>query len=182
MTTHTVPRVGAVAPVAVVAAGVTLWFARADWTTWPALSLFALVGVALAAIDLDRHLLPRRIVYPTLAITALLVTGQIAAAGHWDRLLSAAGGAVATAGFFYVIALTTQGLGLGDVRLGLLTGLIAGWSGPRQILLALLLTTVLGVLLGLIAARRAPGARQRVPYGPAMIAGTLLAVWVQPPI
>ena len=42
--------------------------------------------------------------------------------------------------------------------------------------------TVLGVLLGLIAARRAPGARQRVPYGPAMIAGTLLAEWVQSPI
>jgi leader peptidase (prepilin peptidase)/N-methyltransferase len=75
------------------------------------------------------------------------------------------------------------GLGLGDVKLLALLGLVLGWAGWGVLLAGIFLGLVVGsvVSLVLIAARRATW-RTAVPFGPPLLAGAVLALALQGPI
>jgi prepilin signal peptidase PulO-like enzyme (type II secretory pathway) len=67
---------------------------------------------------------------------------------------------------------------MGDVKLGVVVGLVSGWPG---VLVALFAAFALGAIVGvlLLAARRI-GRRQPVPFAPALLAGTLVALLAGP--
>lgn len=165
----------AVALTATTAVALTVWCARHAPSTWPALALFAGAGVVLSGIDIQTRLLPRKIVYPVLGVTFILIALSALISSRWVGIVTGLVGAALTAGFFYLVALATGGIGLGDIRLGLLTGLVAGWIGPAVIAQALVATAVLGACGGLVVWIRKR--QMSIPYGPAMIAGTLVTIW-----
>ena len=94
---------------------------------------------ALAGTDADRMVLPKRLVYLTLAGTLGGLTVAAGAAGAWGRLGWAVAAAVVAEGLFAVWALAVPGaLGFGDVRLVGLAGLGLGWSAPTLVPVGLL--------------------------------------------
>jgi leader peptidase (prepilin peptidase)/N-methyltransferase len=68
-------------------------------------------------------------------------------------------------------------LGLGDVKLAAVVGLVTGWLGWGIAVVAAFLGFLLGGLAGvaLVLAGRA-GRRTAIPFGPFMLAGALVAV------
>lgn len=141
----------------------------------------AAAGVLLAVVDLAVHRLPDVVTLPAAAVCAAAFVADGAVTGHWAAvvravLAAAASGAIAGLAWFVVPA----GLGLGDVKLLALLGLVLGWAGWGVLLAGVFLRLVVGsvVSLALIAARRA-GWRTAVPFGPPLLTGAVLALAVQ---
>jgi leader peptidase (prepilin peptidase) / N-methyltransferase len=136
-------------------------------------------GVALAMIDIDVKRLPDRIVLPSYAVVAALLTVAAAGDHDWWPLARAAIGAASLFAFYFVIAFAyPAGMGLGDVKLAGVLGALMGylsWSAPIVATFgAFLLGAVVG--LALIVARRG-GRKTAIPFGPFMIAAALIAVF-----
>lgn len=140
--------------------------------------VFLAALVALSGIDLDHHLLPSRIIYPTAAASAVLL-GMASALDHRPRAAvdAVAGGALAFALLFVIHLVQPRGMGFGDVRLSGLIGLNVGWLGLARVGVALLAGFVLGSVggLGLMVVGKA-GRKTRIPFGPFLAAGAVVAV------
>ena len=136
---------------------------------------FAAVLVALAAIDLDLHIIPNKIIYPTAVwgvVSALLIR-----LGDLPELIAWGVGA----GLFFLLAAIVYpaGMGMGDVRLAAVMGLYLGSAVIPALLIAFLSGTVVGVA---IMARHgvAEGRKMGVPFGPFLALGGLVALFVGP--
>ena len=149
---------------------------------WELLAFFvlAVVGVLLAVVDLQHRLLPDRVVLPAIVVVAVLLAAAAAAGDAWSDLGRALVGAVALFAAFLAMALLAPGrLGMGDVKLAALLGLPLGWLGWPVLLLGALAAFVVQAVMALVllAARRVT-LRSALPFGPAMLLGTALAVAV----
>lgn len=144
----------------------------------PAWVWFAAVGLLLAVIDLREQLLPNRVLLPGTVVTAALLALAAALDDGWPDLLRALlAGAAAFVVLLAMALLAPSGLGMGDVKLAALLGLVLGWFGWPAVLLGFFLGFALQAVLGLalLATRRA-GRRTELPFGPALLTGALLAV------
>ncbi len=134
--------------------------------------LTVLVVVPVALIDLEHHVIPNRITAPA-AILALALGTALDPSGEPSRLIAAA----AAGGLFGLAAVVSpRGMGMGDVKLAGLLGLLLGSSVAPALMIALLS----GVLVGLVVlARRAPGERRAagVPFGPFLALGGVAAIF-----
>lgn len=130
---------------------------------------FALVLLAFVGTDYERHLLPNRLMYPTLAAAAALSWVWPGRAGA-DALL---GGALGFA-ILFVLAVVFPGFGFGDVKLAGLLGLLAGASNTIP---ALLIGMVAGgVASAVLLAGRRISRRTAIAYGPYLILGAFLGM------
>ena len=148
----------------------------------PAWWLLAAGGAVLAAVDVQTHLLPARFTYPLAAtITVALLTAAILG-GDFPSLLRAMTAAVVVGGIWLSIrVICPPAMGMGDVRLAAVTGGLLGWVGwtavwDGQLLIVFLAgITAIGVR---IAGRGPVGGRAEIPVGPAIVVGSLLALWL----
>ena len=141
--------------------------------------LIFLVGfVALAVYDFKWFLLPDRIVYPLvgLAVVQVVLSFVFAHAG-WQSLLASLWGVLIASGIFYVLYQVSDGawIGGGDVKLGLVLGILIG--GPLLSVLLLFVASVLGTLvsLPLLAVGKAKRSTP-IPFGPFLIAAAIIVV------
>jgi leader peptidase (prepilin peptidase)/N-methyltransferase len=139
----------------------------------PVLLLAAVPALLLALIDLRCRRLPDRLV-AALAVTAGLPLAALAPEKAGTALL--AGGAVLAA-YGILAGLSPDGLGLGDVKLAAVLGLILGFAGWPAVLAGVLTPHLINgpIAVFLLATRRADGKRP-LPFGPALLAGALLAL------
>ena len=155
----------------------------AHWTLLA--ELFFVAGlIALAAIDIERYLLPRAIVYPTAALVAAALLLAAGLEGHWRRLgIAAACAAVSFALFFAINFVRPAWMGFGDVRLAGLIGMALGWLGAWYVVVGFMAANLLGALfgIGLMAAGRATR-RTALPYGVFLAGGSILAIWLGGPV
>lgn len=94
----------------------------------PHLVLFAAL-VAISVTDLYLYRIPDRIVFPTLAVSLLMIIAASLSFDSPDLIGPALFGMVAYFGFLGVLWLIyPPGMGLGDVKLALLLGLFVGWA------------------------------------------------------
>jgi leader peptidase (prepilin peptidase) / N-methyltransferase len=142
------------------------------------LCAFCAVMLAVAAIDLERRIIPNRITYPSfVAFAALIALGW--ALGQELNPAGAAIGALAYGGFFLVIALISPGgMGMGDVKLTGLIGLVLGALGLRYVAVAAGIAILLGGIAGLGALAAGRGRKGAIPFGPSLAAGAIAAVLV----
>ena len=128
------------------------------------------VLVVISRHDLDRRIIPNRIVVP--AWIAVLLAHLALYPGHWAEWLVGSFGA----GFFFlVIALAyPAGLGMGDVKLALLVGAALGWGA----LTALLFGTVAAGLVGAVMLfKEGSSARKKaIPLGPFLAGGAIVVL------
>jgi len=146
----------------------------------PAWSWFVALGLLLSVIDLREQLIPNRLLIPGTAVTVALLTLAAAVGDDWSGLWRAvAAGAVGFAVLLGMALAAPAGLGMGDVKLAALLGLVLGWLGWPALLTGLFLGFVLQAVLGLVllAVGRA-GRRTELPFGPALVAGALIAALV----
>lgn len=143
----------------------------------------AVLMVALTVYDIRWQLLPDKLVFPLIAIGALIgavrfygVEGQ----GIIGTVLTMAGGVAVIAGLYAVLYYASAGrwVGFGDVKLNVFIGLILGWQGA---LLAVFVANLLGMVTivpGLVLRRITP--KSRIPFGPFLIAACAISLlWGQ---
>jgi prepilin signal peptidase PulO-like enzyme (type II secretory pathway) len=167
--------------------GFGLAAARAGWSAelLPVLVLVAGV-VAAAAVDLACCRIPTRFVYLTGAAATVAAAVEVAVDGEAGAVVGALVGGAAFLGVLGTLYLLGAGrMGFGDVRLGTLIGLVAGWvgwapdrpvDGPLGVaLLGLLLASLTASLVGLVllVARRHS---RPYPFGPWLALGGLVAI------
>src|SRR5688572_24676814 len=146
----------------------------------PALLVFAAASTVLAIVDLAEKRLPNAVIFPTLGVVALLLVPAMWALGTWWPLLGAVAGSAAMFAVYFLLALISPAsMGMGDVKLALVIGLLLGWFGLSAWLVGLLAAFVVGGVIALIAlAMRRVTLRESIPFGPSMLAGALIAVLV----
>jgi leader peptidase (prepilin peptidase)/N-methyltransferase len=146
----------------------------------PAYLYLAAVGLALALIDADVRRLPDVLTLPSYPVAVVLL-GLAALAGSESGSFVRAlvGGAVAFGLYFALCFAYPSGMGFGDVKLSGVLGLYLGWLGWGVLVVGLFLGFLLGAVVGIgvIVAGRG-GRKTAVPFGPFMLAGTLLAILV----
>lgn len=144
-----------------------------------ALWLVFLVGfTALAVYDFKWFLLPDVIVFPLIGLAILQVLGKwIFFGSTWQGVVWSVAGVAVISGLFYGIFHVSKGkwIGFGDVKLGIVLGLLAG--GPMQALLVLFLASSLGLVsaLPLVLTGKA-NRKSHLPFGPLLIAGLIVVV------
>jgi len=134
--------------------------------------------VALAWIDAVVQRLPDALTGAAYAGTAGLLLAAAAAGGRWPDLLRAVlGGLLLAAAYLALAVISRSALGLGDVKLAASLGTLTAWAGWPVLIGGAFAGFLLGALYGgaLLVTRRAH-LRQRIPFGPFMIAGAFLAV------
>lgn len=135
------------------------------------MAFFSAILLVFVATDIEEHLLPNRLMYPSLLIALALVQLW---PGH-SFLWTVAGGG-AGFGIMFILYLLLPGFGFGDVKLAALIGLILGWP-------AVLFGLFLGVFLGglgalfLLVSRRA-GLHTAIAYGPYLAAGAIIEMLI----
>jgi leader peptidase (prepilin peptidase)/N-methyltransferase len=152
-----------------------------NWNLPPTLALLGGL-LALALIDLEHHLLPKRIVYPVLVIVSALIVLGGSATGEWRRILIALICASTWFGlFFFINLISPRSLGFGDVRLAFLLGLALGWLGAAYAVLGFFAANASGALVGvaLIATKRIER-DTAIPYGVFLAVGALIAIVAAP--
>jgi leader peptidase (prepilin peptidase)/N-methyltransferase len=177
-----VRAVGTTLVLGVLLAGAVL--ATGDRPALLALGWAAGATVLLGSVDLVVHRLPDRVTYPALVVCATALVVDAAVCGSWGALLRALLAAVAAAAPAALgWVLSPAGIGLGDVKLLALLGLVLGWFGWGALVAGLFLGLVVGsaVALALMAAGRA-GLRTAVPFGPPLFAGAVLALLLVGPV
>ena len=148
--------------------------------TLPAVLYFAAMGISLSLIDLDVGRLPNSIVYPSYPVLAVLLAVAAVAEKDPAALLRAAVGALALFVLYFALAyLYPAGMGFGDVKLAGIVGGVLGFVSYPVLLVGAFAAFLLGSVVGLgkIARGRAQ-ARSAIAFGPFMIAGALLSLFV----
>ncbi|HEY5667867.1 MAG TPA: prepilin peptidase [Candidatus Saccharimonadales bacterium] len=145
---------------------------RFEFLLW----LIFLTGfLALAVYDLRWFLLPDKIIFPLVGLALIQVITITVWHKDWAVAASAFGGVLAVSGTFYVIFQMSRGnwIGGGDVKLGLVLGLLAGNVIPG--FLVLFVASALGVLVALPMLLRGKANRKtQLPFGPLLIAGLIV--------
>lgn len=169
-------RVAAAAITAITFAALALRFGL-SWIL-PALLVFAAAATVLTLVDLAEKRLPNAVVFPTFGVVALLLVPATWMAGTWWPLLWAAAGAAGMFAVYFVLTLVSpSSMGMGDVKLALVIGLLLGWFGLNAWLVGLLAAFIVGGVIAIIAlALRRVTMRGSIPFGPSMLAGALIAV------
>jgi leader peptidase (prepilin peptidase)/N-methyltransferase len=127
------------------------------------------VLVAVTAVDLERRIIPNRIVVPAL-VAALVV--QTARDPSVEWLLAAVG----AGGFFLAAALAyPAGLGMGDVKLAAFLGAWLGWP----VVVALFAGSLLGLVpaVAILAVKGGAGRKVGIPFAPFLAAGGVIALF-----
>lgn len=160
------------------------WLSFAFWL------VFVAGFVALVLYDARWFLLPDRIVKPLIALALVqVVLHATVFGGGWPVIWAATWGVVIDSGLFFVLYQLSGGrwIGGGDVKLGIVLGLLAGGVLPALLLIfiASLLGTVASIPMALRGRRdkkagvtsvMAAGDKLIIPFGPFLIAASMVIV------
>lgn len=135
-------------------------------------ALLLAVLAVLSVIDLERRILPDRIVLPAAAV--ILALQLVFFTDQWlEWIVASVGGA---AFLLLLVAVYRAGLGMGDVKLMLLLGAGLGKSAVLAFFLGSLAAAAFGIVL---LVRHGSSARKMaIPFGPFLACGAAVAVFV----
>lgn len=145
------------------------WLAIAAW-------VYLVGAVSVVWIDLDVHRIPDRVLRwwaPTVLSSVVLA----AAAGivGWGVLTTGVLAAAAMGVLFFVLALVGS-MGLGDVKLAGLTGLMLGALGWGSVATGVVSAFVAGAIAAVWLLMRGASRTSHLAFGPAIIAGAAVAI------
>jgi leader peptidase (prepilin peptidase) / N-methyltransferase len=146
------------------------------------IAVFLAVMLAAALIDARHRIIPNRLTYPALVAGAVLVV-VLAVAGRPVSVAGAAIGFLALGGGLLMIAIVASGgMGMGDVKLAGLIGLILGSIGLRYVGVAAALAVLAGGVGALVALALGRSRRSAIPFGPYLAGGASAAALFGAPI
>src|SRR4030042_5024152 len=127
--------------------------------------------IIIFVYDFKHYIIPDKILFPAIGVSIMYHLLSIILAENYalyiiNNTLYYAGSALAASSFFLALVVLSRGrwMGLGDVKLAFLMGLILGWP---NILVALFLAFFIGAIigLGLIGLKRKT-LKSEIPFGP----------------
>ncbi len=149
---------------------------------------FITMLIVLSAIDYDIKIIPNKVLIPAMIISALLLVLyplNIKTIPLIENLSSgwAIGGFLVGGGLLYLIAVMAHlffkkdAMGGGDIKLAAFIGLYLG----GYVLLALFISFALGAIVGMVMiSRDKKSAKEMIPFGPFMAAGSILTIFFGP--
>lgn len=146
-----------------------------DFVVW---LVFLTTFMVLAVYDLRWYILPNKIVYPLIVLAILQVLLDILVFdAPLTTMLQVGMGAVCIGGTFYLLFILSDGkwIGGGDVKLGVVIGILAG--SALNALFLVFISSVLGLMAAtpLIIRGRATS-KSHLPFGPFLLAATVITV------
>jgi leader peptidase (prepilin peptidase) / N-methyltransferase len=133
---------------------------------------FLSLMLGIAVIDARFRIVPNRIVYPALLLFASAIVVGDLFGGSVDALRAALGMVAYSLPLFLIAFALPQGMGMGDVKLVALIGLVLGSLGLSYVAVAAGMGIVaggIGALIAMVALRY--GRKQQMPFGPFLAAG-----------
>ena len=134
-----------------------------------AAAIFCIALVAISAIDIERRIVPNRIVLPaTLVVLAVMLA--------WQPSIEWPAAGFGAALFLFLAALAyPAGMGMGDVKFALLLGVAVGRSVPVALMVGMLSALVPSAVL---FARHGSAARKMgIPFAPFLAFGGVVALF-----
>lgn len=147
--------------------------------SWEALAMLVLTWglLAMSLIDADHQILPDVLVLPLLWL-GLILNSFALFTPLSDALWGAVLGYMSLWSVFWLFKLVTgkEGMGYGDFKL---LALIGAWGGWQVLPLTILLSSVLGAVLGVLILRlQRNGYSNPIPFGPYLAAaGWVALIW-----
>jgi len=131
---------------------------------------------AVALIDLRHRIIPNRLMYPSLVVFPIAIVLARLLGSELDPV-KALVGLLAYGGGLLIVAFVSRGMGMGDVKLAALIGLVLGSLGLRYVGVAAAAGILVGGLAGIGALLAGRGRKSAIPFGPSMAAGALVAAF-----
>ena len=143
---------------------------------WQAVLVGGLLALmpGIALIDLRHRIIPNRLTYPALLLFTVLILLAWSIGDAADPLLAGIG-LLLYGGILFVVAAVSRGMGMGDVKLAALIGLVLGSLGLRFVGVAAASAIVLGGLGAVGALAMGKGRKSAIPFGPYLAAGVVVA-------
>lgn len=141
------------------------------------LCAFCAVMFAVGAIDLEHKIIPNKITYPAFPAFVVAIAVGWAIGQDLDPMRALIGALVYGGAFLVIAFIAPRGLGMGDVKLTALIGLVMGSLGLRYVGVAAGAAILLGGLGGVLALLAGRGRKSAIPFGPFLTAGALVAVF-----
>jgi leader peptidase (prepilin peptidase) / N-methyltransferase len=132
-------------------------------------SFFCAALVAISVVDLERRIIPNRIVLPAAAVVLAAQT-LLFPSPEWA--LAAVGASL----FLFLAALAyPAGMGMGDVKLALLLGAMLGRTVPVAMMIGMIAALVPSIVL---LVRHGSAARKMgIPFGPFLALGGIIGLF-----
>ncbi len=149
----------------------------------PSLYTLALLGftwvlICATFIDLDTMLLPDQLTLPLMWTGIALALSGISPVNLQDSIIGAMSGYLCLWSVYWLFKLLTgkEGMGYGDFKL---LAALGAWLGWQSLPMIILLSSVVGVIFGLIQLRlQKQGIEKAFPFGPYLaIAGWVSLIW-----
>jgi leader peptidase (prepilin peptidase)/N-methyltransferase len=172
------PRYPAIEVLTAVLSGMVAWSFGLT-SALPFLLILVWSLIALSFIDFDHKLLPDKLLLPILWL-GLLVNSQGLITDIYSSLYGAVAGYLTLWFIFQAFKLLTgkEGMGYGDFKL---LALIGAWLGWQMLPLVILLSSLVGAVIGILGILILGRDRQLpIPFGPYLsIAGLIALLWGQ---
>jgi leader peptidase (prepilin peptidase)/N-methyltransferase len=132
-------------------------------------ALFCATLVAISVTDIERRVIPNRIVLPA-AAAVLLAQTALHPSPEWAL------GAFGASLFLFLAALAyPAGMGMGDVKLALLLGAMLGRTVPVAMMVGMISALVPSVFL--LVKHGSAARKMRIPFGPFLALGGIVALF-----
>ena len=143
---------------------------------WRAVLVGGLLALmpGIAVIDLRHRIIPNRLMYPSLLLFPVLIL-LARLIGEAADPVRAGIGFLLYGGILFVVAAVSGGMGMGDVKLAALIGLVLGSLGLRFVGVAAGAAIAFGGIGGLVALAMGKGRKTAIPFGPYLAAGAVVA-------
>jgi leader peptidase (prepilin peptidase)/N-methyltransferase len=151
---------------------------------WQAVLLAPFLGllVAIAVIDSRHKKIPNRLVYPALVMAALVIVVGDLAGGDLNATSAAIGFLSYGLGLLIVALIAPKGMGMGDVKLVALIGMVLGSLGLAYVAVAAGLGILFGGVGAIVALLMGASRKTGIPFGPFLAAGAIVATFFAEPI
>jgi leader peptidase (prepilin peptidase) / N-methyltransferase len=132
-------------------------------------ALFCATLVAISVTDIERRVIPNRIVLPA-AAAVLLAQTALHPSPEWAL------GAFGASLFLFLAALAyPAGMGMGDVKLALLLGAMLGRTVPVAMMVGMISALVPSVFV--LVKHGSAARKMRIPFGPFLALGGIVALF-----
>lgn len=150
---------------------------------WVATLIAALLALlpAISVIDIQHRIIPNRIVYPSLIAFPVYILVARSLGAPID-IVDAGLGFLLYGGGLLLVAVISRGMGMGDVKLAALIGVVLGALGLSHVGVAAAAAIVIGGVGGVVALAAGRGRKSKIPFGPYLAAGAVVAAFWGPQI
>jgi leader peptidase (prepilin peptidase)/N-methyltransferase len=139
------------------------------------MAAFLTVMLAVAIIDVQHRIIPNRITYPALVAFAVVVVAGDLAGGGVNAVHAGIGLAAFGGGLFLIALVSPRGMGMGDVKLGALIGLVLGSLELSRVAVAAGVAILAGGLGAIVALALGASRKKALPFGPYLALGATVA-------